>query len=567
MPRGKHTGGSSGEPRVQVNYIDLFCGCGGFSLGLERAGLSCLAAVDLDPHAVSTFRANFPSVKNVLQEDLTKYTPATLSALIGRARVHAVVGGPPCQGFSRARQVDGSNHGKRLVDDPRRSLYRHFLEYVDFFRPAIFVMENVPGIRSAAGGEFFAEVQVEARKLGYRVHAPRIAAWHYGVPQKRERQLILGSLGELPVFSVQQHMPPTHGDPPTRTTRNGSATRKQTSRSGRQVSEVVSLWEAIGDLPPLAAAAGSHVAEYDLARREAQLARYGGRYLKRVLRLGEAASLTGHVARLHSERDLRDFDRLREGESSKQAIARGERMEFPYDRESFKDRYTRQSRSGLCSTIVAHLSKDGLMFIHPTQRRSLTVREAARVQSFPDTFEFPEARTVAFKLIGNAVPPLLGAAVGRGILDYVASERRRSSTIHMPRPRDPEQALSWLTQVLDVSVRPRALRDVAPADFKRAWYSLVCLHTWLHPDSAIESGGKTTKSAANSALLNTLAPQIALPAYAGSGWPVRLVPLAREAMRRFQEGELHLSELYCSEAHFAGQEWLKRTVANGNKGT
>jgi DNA (cytosine-5)-methyltransferase 1 len=120
-------------------FIDLFCGCGGFTLGMLRAGFHCAAAIDLDGLAVSTLRKNVASVPNVLQRDLTKFRAPELAALIGTDRVDVIVGGPPCQGFSTARQVDGSNHGPRLTADPRRYLYREFLKYVEFFQPRVFV--------------------------------------------------------------------------------------------------------------------------------------------------------------------------------------------------------------------------------------------------------------------------------------------------------------------------------------------------------------------------------------------------------------------------------------------
>ena len=125
--------------------------------------------------------------------------------------------------------------------------------------------------------------------------------------------------------------------------------------------------------------------------------------------------MTGHQARPHMERDLRDFAKLGEGETGQHVLERGEKLEHPYNKKIFKDRYTRQHRNRLCSTITAHLSKDGLMFIHPTQNRSLTPREAARIQSFPDGFHFSVPRTHQYRLIGNAVPPLLGKSIGASI--------------------------------------------------------------------------------------------------------------------------------------------------------
>lgn len=526
------------------NYLDLFCGCGGFSLGLKGAGLRCVAAIDFDPDAVNTYRSNFPEVPHVLERDLTKFTPEELRALIGDMKVDIIVGGPPCQGFSKARMVDGSNHGTRLVEDPRRLLFRNYLHYVEVFRPSIFVMENVPGIRSAAGGEFFIAVQAEARKLGYRVHATPIRAWHYGIPQKRERQLIIGTTCDLPIFSTEQYVAATHADPESL-----PAPRKGRGRP-RELSSLVTLWQAIGDLPPLDAGEGEDVAEYDLKRRADFKERHGGDYLDDVAQISRADKLTGHVARLHSERDLRDFDRLREGETSLQAITRGEGMEYPYDRENFKDRYTKQHRNRLCSTIVAHLSKDGLMFIHPTQRRSLTVREAARIQSFPDWFNFPKARTVAYRLIGNAVPPLLGGAIGAGLKKYLKSATYIRDL--SPIPKSPAQAAEWLSKVIEGSTNGHRLRSLPLVELKKAWFSIGFLNSWLHPDSAKERGEHLDEVADQPALLARLVPQIAAPAYASSGWPIQLIPIAREATRRFQQGKLRFDEYYCSHAQIAG---------------
>lgn len=139
--------------------IDLFCGCGGFTLGMQRAGFHVLAAIDCNAEAVATLSANLVErynpgltpVSHVLQRDLTQFDPVDLATLLGARQVDVIVGGPPCQGFSTARQVDGANHGARLKADPRRHLYREFLRFVAFFQPRVFVVENVLGILSAGG--------------------------------------------------------------------------------------------------------------------------------------------------------------------------------------------------------------------------------------------------------------------------------------------------------------------------------------------------------------------------------------------------------------------------------
>ena len=184
----------------KLTYIDLFCGCGGFSLGLERAGLTGLAAIDFNPEAITVFQKNFPLFPHALERDLTAFPPAELARLIKTTSVDVIVGGPPCQGFSTVRQRDGANNGPRLIEDPRRYLYQEFLRYVGFFRPKLFVMENVLGIKSASGGKYFSKVRQEAQALGYRVHPQVEKAFALGVPQKRQRQLIIGTRDDLPEY-------------------------------------------------------------------------------------------------------------------------------------------------------------------------------------------------------------------------------------------------------------------------------------------------------------------------------------------------------------------------------
>lgn len=529
-------------------FLDLFCGCGGFTLGMMRSGLRCLAALDIDPAAIATLRANLvdghhsglPIVAHALDRDLRTFRPDQLAALIGTNYVDVIVGGPPCQGFSTARQVDGANHGARLKKDSRRHLYREFLRYVDFFRPRVFVMENVLGLRTTAGGEYFARVQHEARTLGkangrpgYRVHAQVEDAWELGVPQKRRRQLIIGVRGDLPGYFASELKPAPRARPRT------------------------ALGAAIGDLPILRAGGGEDVREYDLKRRATHLRRQteaDRNYILHVVEVGHAIGLTNHVARPHSDRDLRDFARLKEGESSAVAMReRGVKFEFPYDKSTFKDRFTRQSRSAPCSTIVAHLSKDGLMFIHPTQKRSLTPREAARVQSFPDWFRFPSARTAAYRLIGNAVPPLIGEAVGIAVKSYVERIMMSSKTIKFdlaPLPKDEKEAVNWLLPMLDLNIR--ALRRVRDEDIKRAWYSIAFLYAGLHPDSALDHGKRIARDMEDCIPLIRIEPRLATPYYEQSGWPVVLAPVAKEARRRYDSGSLKDHEFYCSDAQRAG---------------
>jgi DNA (cytosine-5)-methyltransferase 1 len=513
-----------------LNFIDLFSGCGGFSLGMEGAGLRCLAAVDSDRAAIETFQSNHPHVSHALVKDLTRFRPEDLDKFIGSQRVDVIVGGPPCQGFSKARQVDGANHGSRLVADPRRELYRYFLKYVKYYQPSIFVMENVLGMKSAAGGAFFTRVQVESRQLGYRVIPYEVKAWQFGVPQKRIRQLMIGTRRELPLFVADRFIKPTHFE-----------------GEGAEGQPLVTLGEAIGDLPSIDAGDEAHERAYDLDMRRQHIKRYGTRFVRDVLKVDTAKSLTGHSARAHSNRDLRDFRRLQEGENSRHALARGERMEFPYDRDNFKDRYTRQHRDQLCSTIVAHLKKDGLMFIHPTQPRSLTPREAARIQTFPDTFILPIARTNAFAQIGNAVPPLVGRAIGKAAMDYLraSSDLRLIEQHQLVIPKSRHAAIKQLEDFVQAMFL-RPLSSVSKDEFLAAWWAVGYAHPHLHPDAAMENGREISRGTRRGVSF------VIEPVYIRSGWPVELIPVAMEARRRFDTLQLTEDEYYCSAAIVAG---------------
>ena len=517
-----------------LTFIDLFSGCGGFSLGLEWSGLSCLAAIDFNEPAIDTFKANHPHVPHALVRDLTKFGPKDLDKLLCSQRVDIVVGGPPCQGFSKARQVDGANHGGRLIHDARRDLYREFLRFVKYYQPRLFVMENVPGIKSAVGGEFFTRVQVESRELGYRVIPYEVEAWRFGVPQKRMRQLIIGTRRELPLFIPDRYIRATHVEP-------GMAVP-----DGLEFA--VTLGEAIGDLQAIYAGDEKFERDYDRKCRSAHLKQYGKRYTFDVLQADKADKLTAHTARPHSLRDLRDFHRLKEGENSRQALARGAEMEFPYDRENFKDRYTRQHRDQLCSTIVAHLKKDGLMFIHPTQIRSLTPREAARVQSFPDTFKLPESRTNAYAQIGNAVPPLVGKAMGLAINEFlIAAEDgdRISPRLSVKLPATRDAAIEKLEQFIE-SLYLRQLSTLTKDDFLDAWWAVGYLHPNLHPDAAQANGKEVSRGTRRGVSF------VLEPVYVRSGWPVELIPIAQEARRRFESHLFSEDEYYCSAAVMAG---------------
>jgi len=476
------------------------------------------------------FSPKFSSRPSFAQEEPTKFGPEDLAKRIGNDEIDVIVGGPPCQGFSTVRQRDGSNNGPRLVEDERRHLYQEFLRYVEYFKPKVFVMENVLGIKSADGGRYFTRVQQEARVIGYRVHPQTERAVDLGVPQKRVRQLIIGTRLDLPNYFFGE------------------------LKAALRAVKSPTLGQAICDLPRLKAGTGEEETDYDIAKRKAHVTKYGKRYIYQTLEVHRANKLTAHRARPHSARDLRDFEKLREGEHCAQAMRRGVEFEFPYDRGTFKDRYTRQHRDEPCSTIVAHLSKDGLMFIHPTQNRSLTPREAARVQSFPDWFQFPIARTHQFRVIGNAVPPLVAEAVGIAVKSYLELTMRKQRALHFdlnPLPSNQDQAIQWLLDLVHATDK-KTLRQVPTPTFKRGWYAIAFLYAGLHPDSALEHGKELSNDADGFPEIKKIEPRLLSPYYVRSGWPVVLAPVAEEAWRRYEADALKDEEFYCSEAVIAG---------------
>lgn len=519
-------------------FIDLFSGCGGLTLGLMRAGLRPIAAIDDDRHAISVFRENLPEVPHVLQRDLTTFDPKALEKIIGTVGIDAIVGGPPCQGFSTARQRDGANHGKnRLVSDERRDLYLEFLRFVAFFRPRLFLIENVPGIRSAAGGLYFTRLQREGRNLGYRVHNQTEDAWELGLPQKRRRELIIGVRTDIreyfrPVLPVSSRATPR-----------------------------MTLDAAIGDLPVLSAGCGDHEMPYDLHRRARHFGANtpeAGRYLVDVLEVEKSHILRNHVSRPHSDRDLRDFARLREGENASTAMrSRQESFEFPYDRMSFKDRFTRQHREAPCSTIVAHLAKDGLMFIHPTQNRSLTPREAARIQSFPDWFEFPEARTHAFRLIGNAVPPLVAESIGIALREFLRMSDRSHSSVEGGQLRLFVGNGGFFGSSIDIRERRAAGEAILPmlgwtglelgnldnGRLLSAWQAALYLFPLLHPSGVLDHGTEIDCAPFSLDEIEEWE-EVFAPRFARSGWPVVLTAVGKEVHRRFVAGKISDKEFY-----------------------
>lgn len=379
--------------------VDLFCGAGGSSEGFVRAGFKVLAAVDLDEMAVKTYRLNHPGVSDerVLCGDIRTLPKRALAKLVG-GKLDVLVGSPPCQGFSTAGfRSKRTRTGYRPEDDERNHLWEWMVATALELKPKLFLMENVPGMQSARKEEmsFLEAVAQRLEEGGYRTEVWQLNAAAFGVPQDRVRCFLVAS--RLPLM-------------PARPTQEYQDVRRQDI--DLDALPAVGLAEAIFDLPAREAGMGVAVERWEPAV-SAQDQRYR-RYLSKFGIIRPSRLLFQHTVRYHNPRDLELYAMLRPGEDSIHFLEKHGRDDLMrYRRDVFDDKYARLRGDRPCKTIVAHLAKDGNGYIHPTQVRSISLREAARVQSFHDGFVFCGSPSDQWVQLGNAVPPALAEAIAR----------------------------------------------------------------------------------------------------------------------------------------------------------
>lgn len=383
--------------------IDVFSGAGGASLGLLQAGYQVVGAIDNDEWACKTFLVNHPEMdsQQVKCADLRTVDDLTLKSLAGSREVDLLFGGPPCQGFSLiGKRVRGLTDKRRYVDDPRNSLYREFVRVAQILKPRIVVMENVLGIASFRAGLYRDMVLSGLDEVGYQTAFTVIDTFNFGVSQHRLRTLFLGASRE------------GFGDMAPDVVSKILSALDETSDPGP------ALREAIGDLPSLQQDDGCEVMKRSCSRGELPAF---------AVEMGASGGLVfNHVSRPLNERDRSLYALLLPGEDGHDAVSKhGARHLMVYRDDIFQDKYRRLDYDKPGPVVMAHMAKDGHMFIHPDQHRSLTVREAARIQSFPDDFLFCGPRTHQFRQVGNAFPPraarILGEAVVRALRDTGSS--------------------------------------------------------------------------------------------------------------------------------------------------
>lgn len=377
------------KSRHNMTVMDLFCGAGGLSEGFRQAGFHVLAGQDFDDQAGATFAATHPEaqfvggpIQDVSAQQLLK------AAGVKKGEIDVIVGGPPCQGYSVY------NH-QRGADDPRAGLFREYLRIVKGIQPRWLVMENVTGITSIAGGKIVNEIFKEMGKLGYRVEMKVLRAEEYGVPQERRRVFFIATRTDAPILFPE----PTHG---------------------KGLLPLVTVWDAISDLPKLEN--GDRAAPRPYAKRPQN---------------GYQALLRGDctIVQNHSASRL---SRINE-ERMRHIPPGGSWRDIPFDllpagmkqakRSDHTKRYGRPKKTDLACTILTKCDVHWGAYIHPVQDRSLTVREAARLQSFPDFFTFQGSSTEQYVQVGNAVPPLLGRQVAESLLlaDRGAVPKKRTA--------------------------------------------------------------------------------------------------------------------------------------------
>lgn len=408
-----------------MKVIDLFAGAGGLSEGFRQAGFDIVAHVEMDKSACNTLRTreayyylesqnNLEAYlqyikKNITRDELYSLVPENIMERVINTEISSktlpeirkkidtilneyedrnidlVIGGPPCQAYSAAGKSRDPNNMK---DDPRNYLYFRYIDFLKYYRPKMFIFENVKGILSTLGGSIFSSLQKNLALAGYNLDYKILNAKNFGVSQNRERVILIGwkkNLNlEYPEFDI--------------------------------VENLITIKQLFNDLPKLNAGESIDGRKAYIPTRKVY---------NKFIRNSEWTLLSQHITRPHNENDLNIYRYLLEIWNKEKRLAKynelPSELQTHNNKKVFLDRYKPVRFEEISHTVVAHISKDGHYYIHPDiqQNRSISVREAARIQSFPDNYYFEDSRTAAFKQIGNAVPPLMSFIIANKIAEYL----------------------------------------------------------------------------------------------------------------------------------------------------
>ena len=374
--------------RRDMRAVDLFCGAGGISAGLQAAGFEVIGGIDSNPRFLQTFALNFPHAK-ALEADLSGTDPESVAAELGLkpGELDLLAGGPPCQGFSK-----NVPRSKRYLEDPKNQLMKTFLHFCEHLRPKAVLLENVAEMRNSFDNAYTAAVLRRLNGAGYGVRPGVLMAADFGVPQRRRRAFFLGVLGgTVPEFPAITHT--------ERPDDNAPSLFPSERRSGH-----VTVWEAIGDLPSLRHGEGDNPCLYATAPQNG---------FQDLVRRGKA--VWNHVARKLTDIQVQRLAALDPGEGWKNL------PKHLQPKSAYSGAYGRLSKDSVARTITRWVFHPGSgRFGHPVDTRVITIREAARLQSFPDTFRFTGSYIEQSHQVGNAVPPLLAYKIGEHLAGEMA---------------------------------------------------------------------------------------------------------------------------------------------------
>lgn len=393
---------------TKYTFIDLFAGCGGLSEGFYRKGFVALAHIEINKFACETLRERMRyygcphADASVIEHDITaRDIVDRIDCVVRGHEVDVIIGGPPCQAYSTAGRARDPNGMKK---DPRNFLFESYVKILNYYRPKFFVFENVTGILSARvkGKSIIKQVFAalgENYNLAESFDGIVLNSVNYGVPQQRKRVIIFGVRKDIAVSAQKLYdgVIKTHYGP-----EDGSASRKG-------LKKYISVRDAIGEFPPLHQGEGQKSVPFKYSLSNEFLKRIGNRSLH---------SLNDHVCRKHNAVDVERYSEMSRHKWTFAELLRNRPDLHHAHARLFDNSYVVQFWDQPSRTIIAHLVKDGNQFIHPDpeQGRTLTVREAARLQSFPDDFVFCGSRGEQFRQIGNAVPPLFAEALADSML-------------------------------------------------------------------------------------------------------------------------------------------------------
>ena len=383
-------------------FIDLFAGAGGMAEGFYQEGYMALTHIELDKYACLTLQERMRhygyhenEINKIKPTDITdKNIISIIESNIGKTSdIDVIIGGPPCQSFS--------SHGKArdpfsMKKDPRHYLYENYLNILNYFKPKFFVFENVSGILSTKiKGKSIIKDIFDGMKKNYNIIENKdmilLNAVDFGVPQDRKRIIIIGTRKDLSINpkSIYDEL------------KNITKKLKKTT-----------VRDAISDLPKLKPSEGMQTVNFNPTNKSS--------YLK-LIRQNNYNLLHGHIARNHNELDRKRYRLMAKNKWDLSDLYKNEPSLIHIKKRLFNNSYCVQNYDAPSKTIIAHLYKDGNQFIHPdyTQERSITPREAARLQSFPDDFVFPCSITQQYKQIGNAVPPLMSKYIAMVLKKYL----------------------------------------------------------------------------------------------------------------------------------------------------